>query len=305
MTKVVYLDIVLVGNLVMNFLILWSTAKFAKLHPGRWRLLLGAVVGSIYTLTVFIPELYALLHWICKLTISILMVLITFGMLPGRQLLATLFYFYLSSFGLGGLVFGSMYFMQSVGYNDQIFTFSQLIKNYFWHGILLAIIIILIIGQWGSLVHRKRVWQQQFKRDVTIKISDQQVQLQGLLDTGNGLTDPLTGLPVMVVEYQAVKPILPMEIKQLYESKQHADYIQVQQAVTASAWATQVCFIPFQSLGKKNGLLLGVRPDEVRIKVGNQVVSTTKVIVAIHQGELSTDNGYQALLHPELMKVAC
>jgi stage II sporulation protein GA (sporulation sigma-E factor processing peptidase) len=304
MTKVIYLDVVLLGNLVMNLLILWSTAKFAKINPGRWRLLSGAAVGSIYALTVFIPELYVFLPWICKLAISILMVLMTFGVLQWRQFLLTLLYFYLSSFAIGGLVFGSMYFMQSASYNDQAFSLSHLISNFFWPAIVLAITITLVVGKWGSLIHRKRLLQHQFKRDVVIKISNQQVELEGLLDTGNSLTDPLTGLPVMVVEYKAVKSILPEGIAQLYQSGKVIDFDQVQQAVSNKTLAAQISMIPYKSLGKTNGLLLGLRPDAVEIKTNNQVISTTKVIVAVHQGELTSGNNYQVLLHPELISVA-
>ena len=302
MTKVVYLDVVLVGNLIMNYAILWSTAKFAKFNPSRWRLFIGATVGSIYALTIFIPQYYNYLSMAYKLPISMLMIWCTFGSLRWRSFLMGLAYFYVASFGIGGLVFGIMYFMQSAGLNNHYL--PDMVNNYFWWGVIGAIILTIIICRFGAQAFHKRTLMQNFKRTVVIKFWGGQVKLQGLVDTGNSLTDPISGLPVMVVEYSALKALLPEEIKAIYNGEQPLDYSLINKLMGDTHDYPRLSIIPYQSIGKEKGLLLGLRPEKVEVKAGNQVLITNEVIVAIHKGTLAVDDGYQALLHPQMGHVA-
>lgn len=302
MTKVVYLDVVLVGNLMMNYVILWSTAKFAKFNPSRWRLFIGAAVGSIYALTVFIPQYYHYLTVAYKLLLSFLMVWCTFGPLRWRPFLRGMAYFYVASFSIGGLVFGIMYFMQSAGINDHYL--PNVVNKYFWWGVIGAIFLAIIIGRFGTQTFHKRTMMQNFKRTVVIKLWGKQVELQGLVDTGNYLTEPISGLPVMVVEYKALKGLLPEEIRTIYNAEQPVDYSLINDLINEERYYSDISIIPYQSIGKENGLLLGIRPEQVEVKTGNRVLVTNKIVVAIHKGTLTVDNGYQALLHPQMDHVA-
>ena len=149
MTYVIYLDIVLLGNLVMNYAILWVVAKITKFDTDWWRLLLGAAVGSIYALSIFIPQLQGMLMSVYKLGLSILMVVTVFAPLSWRRFFIGLGWFYIASFSTGGIVIGTMYFVQSSGYHlplGQRACLSVIIQNYFWSGIMAALLIILLVG---------------------------------------------------------------------------------------------------------------------------------------------------------------
>ena len=303
-TYVIYLDILLVGNLVMNYAILWITAKITRFDTGWWRLLLGATVGSIYALTVFIPQLQGMLMWACKLVLSILMVLATFTPLPWGRFFIGLGWFYISSFAIGGVVMGTMYFMQSTGYYGQLVGLTELIQNYFWNGIVSALLITWLVGYWGVVVWHKRMYQKKIKVPVVIKMGNQQVIVDALLDTGNSLNDPVTGFPVTVVEYSAVQGLLPECMQLFYEKNEEADYLQLEKIAKESHWISRISMVPYRSLGKKNGMMLGFKPDVLEIHFKERIVDTTKVIIAIHGGVLAVDSGYRALLHPQLVKTA-
>ncbi|WP_031513446.1 sigma-E processing peptidase SpoIIGA [Desulfofalx alkaliphila] len=304
MTQVVYLDTVVLGNLVMNYAILWATAKFAQFYPSRWRLLCGAAVGSIYALTVFIPPLQWMLIWCFKLLLSLLMVLAAFGFLPWRRLLITLAYFYLASFAIGGAVFAALFFLQSSGYYGKLKDITTALESNFWWAIAFALVLTAATGWWGAALYRKSLHQKSYKRMVTIDMLGRQVQISALIDSGNALYDPLTGLPVTVVEYGAIKGLLPAAIQELYEQKGTVDYQQWQRVLSGSPWAGRFKLIPYRSLGKSQGMLWGFTPDKIQIDNGSQTISTSKVIVAVHRGVLTADNGYRALLHPQLIKAA-
>ncbi len=303
MNYVVYLDVILVGNIVMNYVILWTTAKFAGYYPSRLRLLFGAAVGSIYAFSVFVPGLHNLLFWLFKLIIAVIMVLCTFAPLPWRRLLVVLAYFYLVSFGMGGVVMGLLYFMGSAGYAPDLSSFMYLIDKYFWYGIFITLFIFWLVSKVGAVVYHKKMTQKAYKTEVTIKIFQRQVQVEALVDTGNSLTDPFSGLPVMVVQFAAVKPILPPWLCELCENNAEPDFNNIDQRPD-NAWLTRLRFIPYQSLGKKNGMLIAFQPDEIQIRLDKKTLHVTKALVAIYKGELSSGEGYRALLHPQLLKAA-
>ncbi|MBM7855224.1 stage II sporulation protein GA (sporulation sigma-E factor processing peptidase) [Desulfohalotomaculum tongense] len=304
MTTVVYLDVVLAGNIVMNYAILWATAKFARLNPSGWRMLFGAALGSIYAVAVFIPQWQWLLMWGCKFIISVLMVLSVFAPIPWRRFFICLGYFYVASFAMGGAVMGTIYFIHSQNNNAYFFNLMKLVQKHFWVGAASALLITWVLGRWGTAAFRRRVYQRNFKTPVVIEILNQQVRVDALLDTGNSLTDPVTGLPVMVVEYGVIKNLLPGCIKRLYEDAGSIDYLKLQQILKNSPWASRFYIIPYRSLGEKNGILLGVKPDKLAIGHDKQLIVKKEALVAIHNGTIAADSGYRALLHPELMDAA-
>ena len=305
MTYVVYLDVVVVGNLVMNYVILWATAKFAQYNPSRWRLLCGAAVGSLYALAVFIPQLQGLLIWFVKVIISILMVITVFAPLPWRRFLTCLGYFYVASFAIGGIVFAAMYFIQANGYFGQLLTAPAQDQRYFWLGILVALAITWVVVRWGAVAHAKTKMRNSNKTVVYISSLNHRARVEALLDTGNSLTDPLTNLPVMVVEYNAVKDLLPIAVQQLYQNQGTLDFIKLQSALlNQPPGAMKFALIPYRSLGRENGMLLGFKPDLLEIETSEGPVFVKEVMVAIHHGELALDNGYRALLHPQIIKAA-
>jgi len=53
----VYADITFLINLLMDFIILWATARLVNLPVKYGRLILAATVGAIYAVGYLIPEL--------------------------------------------------------------------------------------------------------------------------------------------------------------------------------------------------------------------------------------------------------
>ena len=64
---VVYLDRVLLLNLLVDYLLLLTTARLAGIPLRRGRLALCAAVGALYAGAVFLPGLGWLAHPLCRL----------------------------------------------------------------------------------------------------------------------------------------------------------------------------------------------------------------------------------------------
>jgi len=105
MKLIVYLDLLSLINLVMNFLILWATAKLSELRYNMWRLLLTSLLGTIYTIMNIMPQFEFLNRIIFHFLISVIMILVAFAPLSRKLFLKVIGYFYLITFVAAGAIF--------------------------------------------------------------------------------------------------------------------------------------------------------------------------------------------------------
>ena len=123
----IYVDLVLLLNFGFDLILLFGVAVLLRRQTNLKRLLLGAGVGSVTVLSMFI-EMSSFMLFIVKVIISILMVLIVFGYHDIKYLFKNLFYLYTSSIILGGF----LYFLNlqcSYQHNGLIFYFNGLSIN--------------------------------------------------------------------------------------------------------------------------------------------------------------------------------
>lgn len=299
---VVYVDQVLTGNLLMNYLILWLTGRLGRVRFKPLRLLVVAGLGSIYSLALFWPAGARLLGLPAKIAVSLLMVAAAFFPLPPRRLAACLGIFYLASFSLGGLVLGLILFLHPEHtFGGEINNFMSVVDRNFWPGLVLA------TAAWLCTGLAVRRWRRNESREVfhvplVIELADRRVKVDALVDTGNRLTDPLSGDPVVVVEYEMIKDILPQPIRKVWEGG--GDNTAVLGELAQTGWGRRFRLIPFRSLGQNNGLLIGVRPDAVEVCRDGQVIRVQRVVVGICHHRLDDGRTYRALIPPDLLSAA-
>lgn len=302
MTYTVYLDEVVLGNWLMNFAILWVTARFGRLKAPTWRLTLAAGIGAVYALALFFPVGYILLSTPVKILVSLLMAACAFGLLPVRRFIAAVLIFYAASFALGGLVFGVGYFLGGSS-SYQIFPgVPDFPSRYFWPAVVVALAGTWLAGRIGAACFHRRLLKNLFQVPVVLTLYGKRVTVNGLMDTGNQLSDPLTHQPVIVVETDALRELLPEELIRLLERNQGQDIYELVDALQDRRWATRFRLIPYRSLGNTSGLLPGFRPDKVELLHGGALVPVPEVVVALYDRKLSEDDDYRALLSPRLLE---
>lgn len=297
----VYLDQVFLGNLVMNYAILWAAAKLSRTPAGKGRLAAGAALGASYALALFIPGNTFLLSAWFKTTASVIITAVTFAPLPPKKFLACLGCFYLASFTLGGLIFGMIFYVHS-GRITSFNGIGSIIAEHFWLGILLGLAAFWAAGRGFAALLKKGVFENLFKMALLIKLGGQQVKVEAFLDSGNQLKDPMTRQPVVVVEYAVLKPLLPAEVQAGFEKGGEPDVWGILGSLSENGYVSRFSAIPFQSLGRVNGLMVGFRPDEVVIERQERQVRVGKVVIAIYHKRLDSDGAYQALLSPDLLE---
>jgi len=72
-------------------------------------------------------------------------------------------------------------------------------------------------------------------------------------------------------------------------------------AISNTSWFNRFRLIPFSSLGKENGMLVGFRPDFIEIDNDNEKKDIKDVVIGIYTRSLSKNEKYRALLSPDLI----
>lgn len=295
----IYLDVVLIENLCMNYIILFATGYLLKRKRNHMRLILSALLGGIYSILAYIEILEIYSNFILKIILSIVMVYVAYHAKNIKQLLKEILFFYLTSFVFGGCAFALLYFIKPQ---------EILIRNGVYVGTYPLKIAILggIVGFTTTVIAFRFVKAKLTKNDmycdISIYFGEKNISTTALLDTGNMLKDPITSMPVIVVEKEILKDILPDSIlnnlnkiiggdvpKEVYEDE-NLGYI------------TKFRVIPFSSIGKTNGMLLGFKANKVIVNQEEDEQIIEKVIVGIYENKLSKKNQYSALIGLELLE---
>ena len=195
-----------------------------------------------------------------------LLILISFG---GRFFFRRLCIFLLFSSALGG--------------------FFYLFSGY----IRLNLPVFLLMGAFFTVVLRKGFSGTFGKSPPVTKIklffNGCYTSFQALCDTGNQLLDPLTGRPVLIVEWNSISSLFPSEIKNHITCRSFRSPEEILTYFN-QFFPGSFFLIPFQCVGSEHGLLLAFRSE--RILSDKKRVPVT---VAITGTTLGTDCEYSAL----------
>ncbi len=289
----VYLDVVLVENMCMNYIILFATAYILKIKVKHWRLLLSALIGSIYAILGYMQILEIYSNTILKIVLSIVMVYIAFISKNIKILLKQVVIFYLTSFVFGGCAFALLYFVRPQ---------EILMKNGLYIGTYPLKIALLggIVGFTITAVAFKVVKNRISKKDIFcqihIFIEEKEIQTRAMIDTGNILKDPITGMPVVVVEKEILQKIIPTGILECLEKWMGGEKIDEEFREKNIEFISKLRMIPFSSLGKQNGMLLGFRVSRIILEKEGEGEEIKDIIIGIYDQSFTKKGNYHALI---------
>ncbi len=295
----VYLDEILFINLAMNCLILWLTARLSRKSFTINRIFWGAFLGSLYVLAVFLPARSIFFTLLAKFILSIAIIMVSFS--PGRwqEYFCLLGMFYLVSFTVGGAALACSLFLSVPALSSGG---MFILPSFNGWNLAVPFFLILVLGKWGLDYLEQKKWQRLLQVNLMIRLLDKEVKVEGILDTGNKLKEPLTKEPVIVVQYSALKEILPEEIQDYFDKEYDKSLDLDVDLILNSPFATKLCFIPYSCLGEKKGFLLGFRPQAIKLwEKGREIEVIKKAVVAIYRDSFSETAAYQALLPPDLI----
>lgn len=293
----VYLDIVLLENLCMNYIILFATGYIMKLKMKQLRLVLSAMLGGIYAVIAYIEILPIYSSFAMKILLSVLMVHIAYNSKNIKNLLKQLVVFYLTSFAFGGAAFALLYFVrpQDILIRNGVYVGTYPIKIALLGGIVGFIITYIAFKVVKTKLHKKDIIY-----NIEIHIKEKTLKLKAMLDTGNMLKDPISGMPVIVVEKQELYSILPKKLLDNIDKLIGGEAENLLEQVEEKEIFTRFRMIPFSSVGKQNGIMLGFKSDQVVIEKEDETQMKNNVIIGIFNQSLGKN--YSALIGMDLLE---
>lgn len=293
----IYIDVVLLENLIMNYIILFTTGLVIKIKTKHIRLILASLLGAIYSVVAYAGILKAYSSMILKFILSIIIVFIAYNPQSVKQLCKTLLLFYLTSFVFGGAAFALIYIIrpQDIIMKNGLFLGTYPLKTVMLGAIIAFCVIITAFSIVKSKISKKTLFCE-----IEIKINEKLVKTKAMIDTGNMLKEPITNTPVVVVESTLLYECIPKEILYNLENIIGGDLEKVPNNIKEQ-YISRLKLIPFSSLGKQNGMLLGIKAEYIKIKTEEQETKKTNVIIGIYDKSLTKRGEYQALIGIELI----
>lgn len=296
----IYAEYLLIENFIINYIILYVTKRFTRTDTSNIRLILSALFGAIYTLLVFVPKLHFLANFIAKISVSVLLIIIAFNPAKYKKFLKLFATFYTVSFVFAGGSFALFYLTNSRVYFGKGIFYIRDINGFNSRFLIIGIIVSLLFFKIAFQFIFSKLSKQNMYINLTVKLQNKRTKLKGLVDTGNSLMDPVTNIPVIVVEFTAIKEILPTSIQEIFTRYRENDLSIISEVMYNEEDKIKFRLIPFKSIGKDNGMLLGFKPDEVILE-NDENKKISNIVIGIYNNHLTKDNDYVALLHPEII----
>lgn len=291
----IYIDIIIVENLIMNYIILYATGLISKNKIYYLRILLGSFIGAIYVAIQYISKLNIYSNAFIKIILSIIIVFIAFNPQNIKKMWKQLILFYLTTFTFGGVATYLIYVLkpQDIIIKNGMYVGTYVLKVIFI-GALLGAIILIVAFKFS----KNKITKKDMICKVKIKLNGKEIILNTMIDTGNMLKEPITGNPVIVVERTVLYDLIPKEILNNTEAILGGDFEKIPEEIKME-YIKRLKIIPFSSLGKQNGMLVGIKPQELKI-INDNSEEEKNAIIGIYNKSLTKRGEYNALIGIDL-----
>ncbi|HIZ79036.1 MAG TPA: sigma-E processing peptidase SpoIIGA [Candidatus Lachnoclostridium stercorigallinarum] len=285
MMGTVYIDVLFLINLSMDFLVLLLVRTCLRRYGPLWRLLLAAAAGALWACLTLVwaaagPEGMTLFLYrgmaglpgaVCTAAV---MAWIAFGRGPGREFQTSLKRLiqdtagiFLAAALLSGVWEGLGGLLMSGGGDGGV-----------PGGDSLSLAAFLFLGA-GAFFAGRFLWltaaesarKRKYLCHVRLFYRGRKTETEALLDTGNRLFSPDGKRPVHVLEYGVCREICEK--------------------------VDRVCYIPYRSVGRQDGVIPGITMDYMEIVRGEEQTRVEHPLVGIVRQQLSPDGSYRMLLN--------
>lgn len=270
----VYVDVLLLINMVFDYLFLWMTGFLLHRSVPTLRLLAVSFFGALYAVCVFFLPTF-MYNVPCKFLVGAVMVVVAFRPRSFKQCVQYISVFLTGVFLLGGSAF-CLFFNTRLGagfgvvWHNGVFyvNLPVYLLLLLTCGCCLLLKIAFSVGSKFSLIG---------KRIVTLRIGfrDGSVSLKGFYDSGNMMRDRFER-GVIVAEWQSLKPLFCHA-----ESPEKTDV----------SWEV----IHFSSLHGK-GKLLAFMPESIHIERGRRLIEADRRYIGVTTEVLDFYHNWDAIL---------
>ncbi|MBQ8796998.1 MAG: sigma-E processing peptidase SpoIIGA [Oscillospiraceae bacterium] len=248
-----YAGIVMLLNMAVQFLLLLGTNRLFRRSTGWLVALPGSVAGGLYAGICLLPQFHFLSGSLCHFLLLLGIGLLSFGFCT--EALRRVAVYILLNMALEGITVG-------------------LGADSLWYCALALVVLGILCG----VGFKGQTGNGNFV-PMELSYAGKQIQVTALRDTGNMLTDPMTGQPVLIVGPSVacrITGLSPQQLKSPLEAM-------------VSAHIPGLRLIPYRTVGQGSAFLLALR---MQVRLGDK---NEKGLVAFAPEEFGKGNKYQAL----------
>ncbi|MGN0473661.1 MAG: sigma-E processing peptidase SpoIIGA [Acutalibacteraceae bacterium] len=286
MKQTVYVDVLLAVNFFINYFLILSAGKIMRREVSRTRICLAAAFGAVTALSIFLPQMGVISGSLFKLAVSAVMVLIAFKWQSARIFGRYFLVMCAVAFGFGGTMFAiwlmiaprGMYFRNGVTYFNVPPEFIVVVT-------ILCYTVITLAGRICGSRERKSA-----RYNVTVCGNGHAVALSLVGDTGNMLSEPFSGYPVIVAKRNSVRKILPDDFENFtsdFHTKSNPEH------------PPNCRVIPYSSVGG-SGILTAFLPDKIRLIQDGGSCEIEKCYIAVSDS-LNCEE-YDGIINPSVFE---
>lgn len=251
---VVYIDILILVNFIVDYFLLLLAACFLQKKPRLWRLIIGAMAGGIFSLYIFLPQSNFIFQSLIQVIMCAILCLITFGFGDVKSFFRGVAVLFAVNFAYSGAMIAIWLLFKPYGMviNNSIVYFN--ISPLF-------LILFSVIGYFVAVVFKKLLkknFSQNTYCEITVNCQDRSLTLNGIVDSGNSLNDVFGISQIFITESEIVDTLL-------YKEKQNP---------------TRIRKIPCSTVAGER-LLDGYRIDSAEVLYDNKKYSFKNPVLAI------------------------
>lgn len=286
MEYVVYGDVLVSVNFIIDLLILRLCQPLTGIRQKGVRPYLAAAAGGLCSMAIFLPAGSLFLDLFIRLGISFIVVSIAYGRQQPGVFLRLLAVFYAVSFLVAGVVIGLWFLFPTVGYayrNGMIYLdLGPLALIGSVAAAYLFVCVFERIFHWGrGMGERYQMTAQRGEKAVTFTV---------LADTGNRLTEPFSGAPMVVLSAKKGRLLLTGAESSWLES-----------GMTQGDPPPGLRMAPYHTVSG-TGLLAAFRPQSLRVKVEDRWLEVDGYLALLPDGH--GPDGCDGIFHPRMLQMA-
>jgi len=276
MQYTVYVDVLFLVNWVMDYVLLWAVCAVMGLQRKKVRLGLAPALGAGWVCVIAVFSLpYLIKEGVTWLGISSLMIWIACRPRKLSDFLNRICVLYLVAFLAGGGL-NLIYFHTSAGvYLKQVVLGIQKVNSSGVGVILGSIAMILTVTKMLDTMEKQKK-KRKNRYVAELYFGERRVLVDGFIDTGNRLKEPITGKIVHILQEDVAASLMSAENKPMS------------------------FLVPYHAVGTESGLLTAIRIDRMELVAEDESRTVImRPLFGLYQGKLSSNDEYQLILHAE------
>ena len=283
---VIYLDVLILINLYVTYFQILAVSVFTHRKTVWYRKLSAAGIGAVASLSIFIPQEMVLTLTLLKIFLCASIAFVAFGYTGFRAYAVSVLFLMLVSFVFSGLMLCVWLFAAPM---KMLF-----INGTVYFGIDTMTIILSTCAAYGVVRIIRYILDKNGKTDgkytVIIKNNGRECRLSALADSGNGMVDCFSGLPVIVCRRDMCADVSPPAIDMI---ENNSDISEI-----GTQMIKGVRIMPFSTVGK-GGLICMFKAESVVIDdETNEEKYPVNALIGIVIGGRQE---YEAIFNPKIL----